>query len=174
MTQSPGNQPSWWDPVQKLLDKKYVDWGVPSVFIAIAVSYAKPPNPDWRSFGIFLGIAAGAWLLLRIGSRLLPYFDKLLDWILRKLEEGCAELTDRTEGIYYRYLKADCEDYEGRGFNAGGLSLEAVYVPLKLSENAARNVSQDIVRQQRRAFDPQAFQRIGKLISTIGSPKSRC
>jgi predicted NACHT family NTPase len=121
-----------------------------------------------------LGIAAGAWVVLRIGSRLLPYFDKLLDWIFRKLEEGCAELTDRTEGTYYRYLRADCEDYEGRGFNAGGLSLEAVYVPLKLSENAARNVSQDIVRQQRLAFDPQAFQGIGKLVLTIGNPKSRC
>ena len=174
MTQSPGNQPSWWEPVQKFLDNKFVNWGIPGIFVWIAADHAKPPNPDWQSFAIFLGIAAGAWVVLRIGSRLLPYFDKLLDWIFRKLEEGCAELTDRTEGTYYRYLKADCEDYEGRGFNAGGLSLEAVYVPLKLSENAARNVSQDIVRQQRLAFDPQAFQGIGKLVLTIGNPKSRC
>lgn len=174
MTQTPGNQPNWWEPVQKFLDNKLVNWGIPGIFIGIAVKHAEPPNPDWKSFAIFLGFAAVAWALLRIGGKLLPYFDKLLDWIFRKLEEGLAELTDRTEGTYYRRLKADCEDYEGRGFNAGGLSLEAVYVPLKLSERSAGNISQDIVRQQRMPFDPQAFQGIGKLITTIGTPKSRC
>lgn len=174
MTQSPGNQPNWWDPVQKFLDNKFVNWGIPGIFVWIAAEYAKPPNPDLQSCAIFLGIAVVALVVLRIGSRLLPYFDKLLDWIFRKLEEGCAELTDRTEGTYYRYLIADGKDYEGRGFNAGGLSLETVYVLLKLSENAAKNVSQNIIRQQRLAFDPQVPQVIGKLILTIGNPKSHC
>jgi energy-coupling factor transporter ATP-binding protein EcfA2 len=173
MAQNSGNQSNLGELFQKVLVKN-AEYLIPAGLVAIALSYVTPPKRDWQSFILFLIGAAIAFLGLRIGRKLLPYFDKALDWILRKLEECCAELTDRTEGTYYRYLKADCEDYEGRGFNAGGLSLEAVYVPLKLSENAARNVSQDIVRQQRRVFDPQAFQKIGELILTIGSPKSRC
>lgn len=174
MTPSPGNQPNWGEILQKILGNKYAEWVIPTFFITVALSYVTPPKPDWQSFAFYVGIAAAAFLILRVGSKLLPYFDKALDWIFRKLEEGFAELTDRTEGTYYRYLKADCKNYEGRSFYAGNLSLEAVYVPLKLSENAARNISQDIVRQQQRVLEPQEFQSIGQLISTISSPNSPC
>jgi energy-coupling factor transporter ATP-binding protein EcfA2 len=172
MTQSSGNQPNWWEPVQQFLDNKLVNWGIPGIFIAIAADHAK--HLRWEEFLLFLGIAAAAWVALRVGSRLLPYFDKLLDYIFRKLEDLFAELTDSTEGKYYRRLKADCEDYEGRGFNAGGLSLEAVYVPLKVSERFVQDISQDILRQQQVSLDPQALQDIGELIVTINRPKSRC
>ncbi len=35
MTQSSGSQPTWWEPVQNL-DNKFVEWGIPGAFVAIA------------------------------------------------------------------------------------------------------------------------------------------
>jgi energy-coupling factor transporter ATP-binding protein EcfA2 len=171
MTHNSGNQPNWWDPVQQFLDSKLINWGLPGIFVALAADHAK--HLRWKEFGIFLAIAAAVWLGLQVGGRLLPYFDKLLDWLFRHLEEGVADLTDSTEGKYYRRLKADCEDYEGRGFNAGGLSLEAVYVPLKVSERFVQDISQNIVRQPP-TLTLQSLQNIGELLLAISQPRSRC
>jgi hypothetical protein len=99
---------------------------------------------------------------------LLPYLDKGLDWLAQRLWDAIAELTNSIEGKYYKWLAANCRDYEGRGFNAGGLSLEDVYVPLKLSERCAQDIPQDMVQaiglRQRFALDPQTLQDIGKLL----------
>lgn len=176
MTQSSNNPPSWWEPLQKFLDSKLANWGIPVIFVGIAANAAK--SKDWRDFCIFLGIAAASSLILRIGSKLLPYFDKLLDWSFssaeRLLLSAIAELTDSTENKYYKWLESSCRDFEGRGFNAGALSLEDVYVPLKLSERSAQDVTQDIVSQKRRPLDPQAIQDIGKLITQISRKRAVC
>ncbi|MCC5637862.1 GUN4 domain-containing protein [Nostoc sp. CHAB 5844] len=129
MTQSPDNQPAWWESVQKILDNKLVGWGVPGIFVAIAADHAK--NARWQEFAIFLGITFLVALIIRIGSKLLPYFDKFLDWLLAtQIPKWWTQVTDKFGAEYLATITAECQEYQGRGFSGEGLDLENVFVPL--------------------------------------------
>lgn len=150
MTQSQNNQPSWWEPVQKFLDSKLVGWGIPGIFIAIAADHAK--NSRWQELGIFLGIAFAAWLVIKIGSNLLPRFDKLLDWVFNNAENCLLHLwwtlTANFEGKYYEGLIDYCRDYRTKGLKTQGdfvLDMEKVFVPLKVAPESLNQISSGIL-----------------------------
>ncbi|ARV58437.1 hypothetical protein BZZ01_07105 [Nostocales cyanobacterium HT-58-2] len=139
MTQSQDNQPAWWESVQKILDNKLVGWGVPGIFVAIAADHAK--NARWKEFAIFLGITVLVFIIIRIGNKLLPYFDQFLDWILgTQIPKWWTTVTDRFGAEYLAGVTAECKEYQGRGFSGEGLDLENVFVPLGFnSETPVRN-----------------------------------
>ncbi|MBD2500505.1 GUN4 domain-containing protein [Anabaena azotica] len=138
MTQSQGNEPAWWESVQKILDNKLVGWGVPGIFVAIAADHAK--NRRWQEFAIFLGITFVVALIIRIGSKLLPYFDNFIDWILTtQIPKWWTTIKDRFGAEYLATLTAECQEYQGRGFSGEGLDLENVFVPLGFSEQPLNN-----------------------------------
>ena len=125
MTQSQDNQPAWWESVQKILDNKLVGWGIPGIFVAIAADHAK--NARWQEFAIFLGITVVVFIIIRIGNKLLPYFDQFLDWILgTQIPKWWTTVTDRFGAEYLAGLTAECKEYQGRGFSGEGLDLENV------------------------------------------------
>lgn len=146
MAQSENNQPSWWEPIQKFLDNKLVGWGIPGIFVAIAADHAK--NARWQECGIFLGIAFLVWLGIKVGSRLLPLFDKLLDWLVNNAENWAIRqwwnLTSNFKGKYYESLIEHYRDYRTKGLKTQGdfvLDLEKVFVPLKVAPESLSQIS---------------------------------
>jgi energy-coupling factor transporter ATP-binding protein EcfA2 len=143
MTQSQDNQPAWWESVQKILDNKLVGWGVPGIFVAIAADHAK--NARWKEFAIFLGITFVIAIIIRIGSKLLPYFDKFLDWLLAtQIPKWWTTVTDRFGAEYLARLTAECKEYQGRGFSGEGLDLENIFVPLGFNSETPVYNPQDV------------------------------
>ena len=143
VTQSQDNQPAWWESVQKILDNKLVGWGVPGIFVAIAADHAK--NARWKEFAIFLVITVLVALIIRIGSKLLPYFDNFLDWLFAtQIPKWWTTVTDRFGAEYLARLTAECKEYQGRGFSGEGLDLENVFVPLGFNSETPGNNPQDL------------------------------
>ena len=144
MSQSSDNQPPWWESVQKILDNKLASWGIPGIFVAIAADHAK--NYRWHEFTILMGIAVLAGIIIRIGSKVLPYFDRFLDWLLAtQIPKWWARLTDRCEAEYFDRQIAECREYQGRGFSGEGLDLENVFVPLGFNSEIPVYNPQDTV-----------------------------
>ena len=181
MTQSSENQPPWWESVQKILDIKLTSWGIPGIFVWIAAEHAK--NSRWQKCGTFLGIAAFAAIIIRVSSKVLPYFDKLLDWLLAtQIPRWWARVTDRCETEYLACLVATCREYEGRGFNGQNLALENVFVPLGFSLDIPEYNPQDPVppddaepekiTDSRSAVTFQPDSEIGALLKGITQKKS--
>lgn len=142
MSQSSDNQPPWWESVQKILDKKLTSWGIPAIFVAIAVDHAR--NSRWREFTIFISIAALAWIIITIVSKLLLYFDRFLDWLLAtQIPKWWARITDRCGAEYFDRQIAECREYQGRGFSGEGLDLEDVFVPLGFNSETPTYNPQD-------------------------------
>ncbi|TVP56322.1 MAG: NACHT domain-containing protein [Nodularia sp. (in: Bacteria)] len=143
MTQPPDNQPAWWESIQKILDNKLVGWGIPGFFVPIAVDHAK--NERWKEFAIFLGITFVVALIIRVGSKILPYFDKFLDWILAtQIPKWWTTVTDRFGAEYLAGVIAECKEYQGRGFSGEGLDLENVFVPLGFNSETPASNPQDL------------------------------
>lgn len=144
MTKNSDNQLPWWESVQKILDSKLTSWGIPGIFVAIAADHAK--NSRWHEFKILMGIAALAWIIITIGSKVLPYFDRFLDWLLAtQIPKWWARLTDRCEAEYFARQIAECREYQGRGFSGEGLDLEDVFVPLGFNSETPVYNPQDTV-----------------------------
>lgn len=146
--QAPGNQPDWWEPIKKFLDSKVVGWGLPGIFVAIAAERAR--DSRWPEFRLFLGIAFGIWLLSRIGSKVLPYFDKFLDWVLGSwVPRLWWELTDQFKGRYYTSLIDYYRDYRTKGLKTQGdfvLDLDQVFVSLQVAPESLNQVSSGMLR----------------------------
>ncbi|WP_017300854.1 NACHT domain-containing protein [Nodosilinea nodulosa] len=141
--QAPGNQPDWWEPVQKFLDNKLVGWGLPGIFVAIAADHARESR--WPEFRLFLGIAFGVWLLVKIGSKVLPYFDQFLDWVLASwVPRLWWSVTDRFKRRYYTSLIDHYRDYRTKGLKTQGdfvLDLDKVFVSLQVAPESLNQVS---------------------------------
>ncbi|MFB2769321.1 NACHT domain-containing NTPase [Pelatocladus sp. BLCC-F211] len=72
-------------------------------------------------------------------------------WIKSKVEDLWIELTSPFQREYYQALIYKCRDFETQGLNLNRiLELQKVFVPLKISENYAANVKQDIIQQHKR------------------------
>jgi predicted NACHT family NTPase len=156
MIQSSHQPPVWWESVQKFLDNKLVGWGIPGIFVGIAADHANK-DARWQDCAFLMAIAALAWIIIKIGSKILPYFEQWLDWVFAtQIPQGWARMTDRWEAEYFAQLVADCQEYQGRGFSGEGLDLETVFVPLKFNAEAPTYNPQDpIPPDDREAESPR-------------------
>jgi hypothetical protein len=154
MTQNSGNQPGWWEPIQKFLENKFVSWGVPGVFLGIAAEQAK--NAKWREFWIFIVCAIVAWVVIYIGSKVLPLVDRFVDWVLGDVIPK-ATATFSFESKYLECQMYDCSRYYTDDFNPAKTSithqqairnptLEKVFVALEISSDP-RMLDQQFLRK---------------------------
>jgi energy-coupling factor transporter ATP-binding protein EcfA2 len=160
---------------KKNLDEKALSWGIPGLFIIIgAKKLFEDPSNLSRVWPWFVG-ALGAWLIVALTERLKTQIETFLDWGVgeagRLSQKIWAAVTDRFQNKYYQRLIYECRNYEGRGFNAGGLRLDKVYVPLRLTEQSANIAGQDLLT---RYDETIAQQKIGHLIKTLSCKDSAC
>ncbi|MBE9199309.1 MULTISPECIES: GUN4 domain-containing protein [unclassified Nodularia (in: cyanobacteria)] len=162
------NVPITLETVRKLLDSKLISLGIPGAFIGVAIDFAR--KWEWEKASLCILAAAGVWLFIKVGSKLSPRIDKLLDWILGNAERLAldlwAKITSDFEGKYYQRLKFDCREYEIRGINRGALQLENVFVPLKMAQTAAELTKQDMIQP---LVNPLQQQEIGNLLVQMKS-----
>ncbi|MBD2360169.1 GUN4 domain-containing protein [Anabaena minutissima FACHB-250] len=160
------NAPITLESFWKLLDSKLISLGIPGALIGVAIDFAR--KTQWKNAGLCIVAASGFWLIIKIGNKLSPRIDQLIDWILSHAERLAlnfwAKLTSDFEGKYYQRLKFDCREYEIRGINRGALQLENVFVPLKMAQKVAEQIPQNIIEHQQALINPLEQQEIGKLL----------
>ncbi len=165
--------------IEKWLESKIasivVSFGIPGGLAGMGLNAIKDNPAEWQRGLPWWGLAAGTWFAIEIAKRLTPKIQQGLDWLFAALDRLVqfiwAEVSDRFERDYYQRLEGDCNDFEGRGFNAGALRLEDVYVPLNLLEKSAGTATQDLIRQ---VSTVSGQQQIGALIRTLNHPTSSC
>jgi hypothetical protein len=119
------------------LDNKFVSWGASGTLLGVGISQFAAGA--WKR-GIFYVVGAGGlWVVIKVGKRLAPKFDEMLDW---GIGEGEAWLR-RTWGLSrfeQQYLQSQgylCEEDRIEGYERTHKEriplLEEVFVPLELS-----------------------------------------
>ena len=158
----------------KILDSQLVSLGTPAALIAVAIDFAR--KSEWNNVLLCLIAAVGVWIIIKVGSKIAPRIDKLLEWILNNAEKLVldlwAKLTSDFEGKYYERLKFDCREYEIRGINRGALQLENVFVPLKIEQKSAEETHQNIIERQQEPINPLEELEIGEILVQMVSKKS--
>jgi predicted NACHT family NTPase len=171
-SESLSKQESPWDTFRKYLEPKLTSWGIPGVVLWAGIQLIKDDPANWQKILPLCGLAAmGAWLAIQIIKRLRPNVEKLLDWCFGLPEKLWLKVTDRFQSKYYQCLIYDCREYEGRGFNAGELKLEDVYVPLKLVQKPAKSANHNLINLSHLSENRQD---IGLLISDLSNKSSIC
>ena len=177
MTEEPQNQntPMNLESFWKLLDSKLVSYGIPGALVGVAIDFAR--KSDWKNAGICVFSAAGVWLFIKIGKKISPYIDKLIDWIITvQIPKLWTKITDKFATDYLETLIAECQEYQGRGFSGEGIDLENVFVPLGFYEQLeVESNPQDIVPDdtEKLAMPNPQETKIGNLLKYITQPKSR-
>ena len=140
--------PTTVEKVFELLDKKLVTFGIQGAISAVGV--AKIHQNQWRDAALCFAGAAGVWLIIKIGKRLAPKIDQLLDWAItgaeRSLLETWSTLRSDFEGQYLKQQARLCEEFTSEGFNPDKTTiplLEEVFVPLDLSGALGMGVRAD-------------------------------
>ena len=130
--------PTTIEKVFELLDNKLVTFGVPGALSAVGVN--KVLADLWTEAAWCFAGAAGVWIAIKIGKRLAPKLDQLLDWgigaVERALLEGWSAIRSDFEGQYLKQQARLCEEFTAEGFNPDRTAiplLEEVFVPLDLS-----------------------------------------
>jgi hypothetical protein len=150
MTSEPPHEPSThkplnWEDVRKLLDSKLVSTGVPGIIVGVAITRAIDGN--WAQAVQALGVAAGVWMLLKLGNRLAPKIERVVDQADQTFDQRLDLTLSNLTGFHRQYLEAlrtHCynlrvEGYKGR---LPRLALENVYVPLRVSLDNQRKTAQ--------------------------------
>jgi hypothetical protein len=120
------------------LDQRLVTLGIPGMLAAVGATKAK--EGKWTEVGLCFAGAVGVWILIRVGKKLAPKLDELLEWsingIAKWIQEGWSSLRSDFEGTFLKRQARLSEEYISEGFNpdrTAVLSLEDVFVPLDLS-----------------------------------------
>jgi predicted NACHT family NTPase len=129
------------EPIEKvfeLLDNKLVTLGIPGALSWVGITKAR--ENQWTEAGwCFVG-AAAVWLVIKVGKKLAPKLDQMLDWTIASLEQsllnGLSTLRSDFAGQYLKQQARLCEEFTTEGFNPDRTTiplLEEVFVPLDLS-----------------------------------------
>ncbi|MBW4522299.1 MAG: NACHT domain-containing protein [Scytolyngbya sp. HA4215-MV1] len=136
--ETPPYLPTTITKVFELLDNKLVTFGIPGALSFVGITRVQ--QGDIAGAGrCFVG-AVGVWLVIKVGKRLSPKLDNLLDWTIgtaeRSILDGWSALRSDFEGQYLKQQARLCEEFTVEGFNPDRTSiplLEEVFVPLDLS-----------------------------------------
>lgn len=154
---SPNYTPTNIEKVFELLDKKLVTFGVPGALSFVGISKAR--ENQWTDAAwCFVG-AAGIWFIIKIGKKLAPKIDQVLDWIINIVEQSLLNTWAAIRSDFTRlYLQRQanlCEEAITEGFNPDNTAiplLEEVFVPLELS--GAGTYNPEIESDRRRQHAP--------------------
>ncbi|MGA1264471.1 MAG: hypothetical protein ACO331_11295, partial [Prochlorothrix sp.] len=102
--------------VFELLDNKFISLGAPGVLLWVGVSQLV--KGAWLRGGLCVAVAGGLWVLIKVGKRLAPKFEELLDW---SIGEGEAWLRwtwglSRFERQYLQGQAYLCEEDRIEGY----------------------------------------------------------
>jgi energy-coupling factor transporter ATP-binding protein EcfA2 len=163
------------EALKKTLEEKGLSWGIPGIFLVVGGKKILENSAGWYEAWPWFAGAAGAWFVVAIAQRLQKPIERFLDWGLGELgrlgQRIWAGVTDRFQGKYYQRLIYDCREYEGRGFNAGALKLDQVYVPLRLTQCSADGAGQNLIRR----YDVGSGQQdIGQMLEELSGKDSAC
>ena len=155
---SPSYVPTNIEKVFELLDNKLVTFGVPGALSFVGISKAR--ESQWTDAAwCFVG-AASIWLAIKIGKKLAPKIDQILDWIINIAEQSLrntwAVLWSDFTRLYLQRQAHLCEEAITEGFNPDNTAiplLEEVFVPLDLSGVGALNFTVEF--GERRQDDQQ-------------------
>jgi len=133
------------EKVFELLDTKLVTFGIPGALIAVGVT--KAHENHWTEAAWCFAGAAGAWIVIKVGKKLAPKLDQVLDWAIANTEqsllEGISTLCSDFEGQYLKQQARLCAEFTAEGFNPDRTAiplLEEVFVPLDLTGALSGNV----------------------------------
>jgi hypothetical protein len=100
----------------------------------------KVRNVGWTQAAWCFAGAAGVWIAIKVGKKLAPKLDQILDWTIATLEQsllnGLSNLRSDFEGQYPQQQARLCEEFTTEGFNPDLTTiplLEEVFIPLDLS-----------------------------------------
>jgi GUN4-like/NACHT domain len=140
MTEKPDSySPSTIETTFELLDKKLVSLGVPGALSFVSIT--KVREQKWVEAGWCLGAAIGVFVVIKVGKKLAPKLDQLLDWTIagaeRAIRNGFSTMRSDFEGQYLRKQARLCEEFISEGYTPPDRTtiplLEEVFVPLDLS-----------------------------------------
>jgi hypothetical protein len=145
MTPSP---PSNLEKVFEALDNKFVSLGVPGALSVIGLDKLRQSSDLWKEAAAYFAAAAGVWLIIKIGKKLAPKLDNLLDWGIQNTEtalvDGFAAVRSDFTRTFLRQQAQLNEEFITEGYTPDRTAipmLEEVFVPLELSGEVGGRVS---------------------------------
>lgn len=88
MTPPPANN---LEKVFEALDNKFVSLGVPGALSVIGLDKLRQSSDLWKEAVAYFAAAAGVWLVIKIGKKLAPKLDNLLDWGIGNTETALMD-----------------------------------------------------------------------------------
>ena len=133
--EQPNYTPTTIEKVFELLDTKLVSLGVPTALGAAGINSIRTGN--WQqAVGYFAG-AAAVWVAIKVGKRLAPELDHLLDWIVKTVKATARSIWTQLDftGQFLRQQAQLNEEFITEGYSPDVTIplLEEVFVPLELS-----------------------------------------
>lgn len=134
----PSYTPTTFEKFFELLDHRLISLGLPTTLVAVGVNSAR--LGQWREACWGFGAAGAVWVSIKVGNKLAPKLDRLLDWAVNSTERSLlntwASLRSDFTGPYLQQQLRLCEEFTVEGFNPDRTAiplLEEVFVPLDLS-----------------------------------------
>jgi hypothetical protein len=138
MPKDPSKESAALEKFFELLDSKLVSFGLPGALSSVGIH--KASKNQWTEAGWCFAGAAGIWIVIKVGKKLAPKLDELLDWSISNVERLLLDSWSRMrldfEGQYLKQQAGLCEEFTSEGFNPDRTTiplLEEVFVPLNLS-----------------------------------------
>jgi hypothetical protein len=122
------------EKVFELLDNKLVSLGIPGALSFVGITQARQGQVK-AAAGYFVS-AAGVWMAIKVGKKLAPKIDQLLDWGIGSVETSVTTVRADFTGQFLRQQAQLNEEFVTEGFNPDLTAiplLEEVFVPLELS-----------------------------------------
>jgi NACHT domain/Sulfatase-modifying factor enzyme 1 len=133
------------EKIRQKLEELALSWGLPGAAIALALHFAR--EQQWTPAISLMAVAGLIALLVRFFDKLLPYLDKLLEWLAGNfagwLQRLWWKLTAQFQGRYYESLVFACRDFRTQGLKTKGpftLDLEKVFVSLRVAPESPDRV----------------------------------
>jgi hypothetical protein len=130
----PDYTPTTIEKVFELLDNKLLTLGVPGGLSAVGLNKVRSGHWD-EAIACFAG-AAVVLMVIKLGKKLAPKLDQVLDWGINGVERSLLSLRSDFTGLYLQQQARLCEEFTVEGFNPDRTAiplLEDVFVPLDLS-----------------------------------------
>ncbi|MEM9007360.1 MAG: NACHT domain-containing protein, partial [Cyanobacteria bacterium P01_F01_bin.86] len=124
-----------------MLDSKLVNTGVPGAIAGFGISRAF--EGEWWQFGSLMGAAAGVWFLIKLGSKIGPRVEKVIDQADQAVDRQVDRTLSTVSGFQQKYLEAlrhRCYSLQVEGAKSyvPRLVLEDIYVPLRVNSGSTR------------------------------------
>jgi hypothetical protein len=132
--EQPNYSPTNIEKVFELLDNKLVSLGVPGALSFVGVNNVR--SGQWGEAIACFASAAAVFVAIKLGNKLAPKLDQLLDWGINSVERSLLSLRSDFTGPYLQQQARLCEEFTVEGFNPDRTViplLEDVFVPLDLS-----------------------------------------